>query len=80
MKRTVHIGVRKSAEPFGILLVNLLHRLAGSEEFRVGFDTLGKRRGIGLKDVLLGPRCLSSLFEIDKVISFVGLLQFSASS
>lgn len=77
MERTVHVGIRKSTEPFGVLLVNLLHRLAGSEEFRVRVDTLRKRRGVGLKELLLGPRSLSGLFEVNKVISLVGLLQVS---
>lgn len=74
MKRIVYVGVRKSVELFGIFFVNFFYRFVGSEEFRVGFDIFGKRRGIGFKDVLFGLRCLSSFFEIDKVIFFVGLL------
>lgn len=77
MERTVHVGIRKSTEPLGVFLVNLLHRLAGSEEFRVRVDTLRKGRGVSLKELLLGPRSLSGLFEINKVISLVGLLQVS---
>lgn len=80
MERTVHVGIRESTEPFGVPLVNLLHRLSGSEEFRVGFDTLRKGRRVSLKELLLGPRSLSRLFEVNKVISLVGLQQVSRFS
>ena len=64
MKRSVHVGVWKVAEPLWVLLLDL-----------VGRETLQLLPGgcIRLKEALFVPSCLVLLFEGYQVVSFSGL-------
>lgn len=78
VKATVHVGVGERAEPLWILLLKFLHRLICLEEFGVRRDAFGKGWWIGFKVMTFLPFFLDSVFDIDKIISLVGLYSQSA--
>lgn len=73
VERTVHVSVRESAEPLGVLGLDLLHRDALLEKVGVGGHALGKRGGVGLEDMVSRPVRLGALLEVNEVVALASL-------
>ena len=80
METPVHVCVRPGAVPLRVLLLDLLHRLTGSEEVGVGLDALGEGRGVGVKHFGGLPCALHPLFNVYEIVAFVGLDVSDAST
>lgn len=75
MERPIHVWVRKGAEPLGMFLLHLLHRVSLSEKVGIALNTGRQARRIGLEMLSLLPIGTNALFNVDEIVSFIGLYQ-----
>jgi len=73
VETSIHVGVRKGAEPFWVLLLELLHRLIRFKEFCVRRYTLWQGGRIGVEELTLLPVFLDLVLNVDEIVPLVGL-------
>lgn len=73
VETAVHVRVREGTEPFGMFLLNRLHRLLGLEKSCIGLHPLRQRRCIGFEMMSVLPSALDRLLNIDEIVALVSL-------
>jgi len=78
METSVHVRVRKRAEPFWVFFLQFLHRLIRFEKLCIRRYALWKRWRISVEEVAFLPVFLNAVLDVHQIVPLVGLYQSSA--
>lgn len=78
METSVHVGVRKRSEPFGVFFLQFLHRLIRLKELCIRRNALWKRWRISVEEVAFLPVLLNAVLDVHQIVPLVGLYTSSA--
>lgn len=73
MEASVHVCVRKRAEPLGERFLKRFHTLVRLKKLGICRDTFRERGCISVEIMAILPGGLYSPFDIGQIVSFIGL-------
>lgn len=77
VKGAIHVGIGKSAKPFGVIFLNLRDWVFLLVKVGIGVDTLRQRRSVRVEMLGLSPRLTDVALNVDEKVALVGLCGFS---